>query len=503
MRKVTSIRQEAHVYSLIKTLTGIAAAAALGAVLMAGTTRLASAQAPAAQQAAQPGQPAAQPAAKKPKDTAEYDLANAVISNSVAATPNWQKAITDLNTWVQKYPESDWKNERLLYYLQAYSGLTPQTRENQAKALDYAGQLLAMDPKKVLTDQSDILKVYYMTALIIASIQNPSPQELAIGEKGAKGLLEFIPTYFTAANKPAAATDAVWASTRQQLENLGHAAELTVANNPGDQAAAKNDWAGAEAAYRVALKAYPDSWNLAYSLGSAILRQKNPDTFAQGLYFIARAAAMDPAKGGIPDAAQRAKIDTFLKNAYVSFHGADDGLAELKQQALTAAFPPADFKIKTSAEIAMEKQKEFQEKYPELALWMGIKGMLAGADGDKSFTDMKDQLVKGLKGKIMSGVPECRSKEVLVAVPEPDQTSTLTAEITLKLDKPLTGKPTAGTEIKWEGQPTAFTKEPFMLTMAVDQADIQGMATDPCTPPAAKKPGVGVKKPAPKPASKK
>jgi hypothetical protein len=205
---------------------------------------------------------------------------------------------------------------------------------------------------------------------------------------------------------------------------------------------------------------------------------------------------MDPAKGGIPDAAQRTTIDNFLKNAYVGFHGGDDGLAELKQQALAAAFPPADLKIKTSAEIAMEKQKAFQEKYPELALWMGIKGMLAGPDADKNFTDMKDTQVKGLKGKIMGGNPDCRSKEVLVAVPEPDQTSTLTAEITLKLDKPLTGKPVAGTEIKWDGQPAAFTKEPFMLTMAVDQADIQGMATDPCTPPAAKKPAA--KKPAPK-----
>src|ERR1019366_6090482 len=64
-----------------------------------------------------------------------------------------------------------------------------------------------------------------------------------------------------------------------------------------------------------------------------------------------------------------------------------------------------------------------------------------------SFADMKDQQVKGLKGKVMSGVPECRSKEILVAVPEPNQQSTLTAEITLKLDKPLTGKPVAGAEI--------------------------------------------------------
>lgn len=490
-------------YSHIKTLTGVAAAAVLGAVLMAGTARLASAQAPAAQQAAQPGQPAqaaqpGQPAAqpaKTPKDQAETDIANAVFIDILSTTPNWQKAVTDLTNWVQKYPESDWKNERPLYFLQAYNGLNQKD-----KALEYAAQLLATDVPAAIKDPSDVLKVYLYASTSAIGIQNATPQQLATGDKGAHALLAYIPTYFTAANKPAGATDAVWASTRKSLEDIGSQAELYVATYAGDQANAKKDWAAAEAAYRTALKAYPDSWSIAYSLGSAILQQKNPDTFPQGLYFIARADAMDPAKGGIPDAAQRAKIDTFLKNAYVSFHGADDGLAELKQQALASAFPPADFKIKTSAEIAMEKQKAFQDKYPELALWMGIKGMLAGADGDAQFASMKDSLVKGLKGKIVSGSPECRSKEILVAVPEPDQTTTPRAELTLKLDKPLTGKPVVGTEIKWDGQPAAFTKEPFMLTMNVDQADIQGMATDPCTPPAAKKkgPATTTKKPAPK-----
>ena len=490
-------------HSLIKTLTGIAAAAALGAVLMVGTTQHARAQAPAAQPAAQPGQPAAQPAEKKPKDAAEYDIANAVFTNILSATPNWQKAITDLNTWVQKYPESDWKNERLLYYLQSYAQMTPPQKD---KALEYAAQLLAMDLKTAIKDQSDVLKVLYLTTATIAGIQNATAEQLATGDKAAKALLEFTPTYFTAANKPAAASDADWAKTRKQLDDLAKAAVLTVATYPGDQAAAKTppDWMGAEQAYRKALQADPDNGTLAYRLGSAILRQKNPATFAQGLYFVARAAAMDPAKGGIPDAAQRTTIDNYLKTTYVGFHGGDDGLAELKQLALTAAFPPADFKIKTASDIATEKQKEFQEKYPELALWMGLKGMLAGPDGDKSFADMKDQQVKGLKGKVMGGVPECRSKEILVAVPEPDQKSTVTAEIALKLDKALTGKPIVGTEIKWDGQPTAFTKEPFMLTMSVDQADLHGMATDPCTPSvtkkAAPKPGV---KAAPKAATKK
>jgi hypothetical protein len=368
-----------------------------------------------------------------------------------------------------------------------------------------------MDVPNVIKDKSDVLKVYYYTAMAAARIQNATPAELATGDKGAHLLLALIPTYFAAANKPAGATDAVWASTRKGLEDLGNGVELTIASYPGDQlaAAAKTpaDWVGVAQAYRTALTAYPDSWNLAYKLGGAILRQANPDTYAQGLYFVARAVALDPAKGGIPDAATRTTYDNFLKRSYVSFHGGDDGLAELKQLAATSAFPPADFKIKNTSEIAMEKQAQLAHDFPELALWMQLKGMLAGPDGDKNFEDMKGTLVKGLKGQIMSGDPACRSKALLIGVPLPNSTATLTGEITLKLgtfagdkfvEKALTGKPVAGTEIKWEGQPIAFTKDPFMLTMNVDQADIQGILTDPCTPPALKKTPVGAKKPAAK-----
>lgn len=476
-------------YSLIKTLTGIATAAALGAVFMAGTTELASAQAPAAQQAAQP----AQPKAKTAKDQGEADIANAALIDMQSAPANWQKCLTDLNTWVTKYPESDWKNERLLYYLEAYVSLNQKD-----KALDYAAQLLAMDVPTAITDKSEVLKVYTYTSLAIIGIQSATPQQLATGDKGAKALLAYAPTFFTAANKPAGHSDAEWSATRKQLEDYANQAELTIATYAGDQAARKTppDWAAAEQGYRTALKTYPDNANISYSLGSAILRQANPATYAQGLYYIARAAAEDPAKGGIADPAQRTTIDNFLKTSYVRFHGDTSGLAELKQMALVGADPAPDFKIDTAAQIAAARQAQFAKDNPEVATWMAIKGMLAGPDGDAGFASMKDTLVKGLKGQIMSGVPDCRSKSVLVAVPVPGSTATVTAEITLKfgtyngdkfIEKALTGKPTAGTEIKWDGQPTTFTKEPFMLTMNVDEADVQGMDTTPCTPPVSTK----------------
>src|SRR5256885_1241474 len=72
----------------------------------------------------------------------------------------------------------------------------------------------------------------------------------------------------------------------------------------------------------------------------------------------------------------------------------------------------------------------------------------------------------------------CRSKELLVALSDAKN-----AEVTLKLDAALNGKPETGTEIQWEGVPSAFSKEPFMLTMDTEKAKIEGLKTTPCAPP--------------------
>ena len=131
-------------------------------------------------------------------------------------------------------------------------------------------------------------------------------------------------------------------------------------------------------------------------------------------------------------------------------------------------------------------------------MWLGIKGQLAGEKGEEYFAgSMKDAKIPKLKGTLMDAKPACRSKELLVAVPEPNQQGTAPTVITLKLDAALTGKPETGVEIEWEGVPSAFTKDPFMLTMETDKADITGIKTTPCagTPAkAAPKKGTATKK---------
>ena len=60
---------------------------------------------------------------------------------------NFTKAVTDLDTWKQKYPSSDFKDDRSVFYIQAYAG-----SRQPAKALDEAGALMARDLKTVLND---------------------------------------------------------------------------------------------------------------------------------------------------------------------------------------------------------------------------------------------------------------------------------------------------------------------------------------------------------------
>lgn len=450
------------------SLKRIAAVAVLGAVALTGVARQARAQAAAAQ----PAQPETHY-----KDQQEYDVYNEVTKD--IAVKNFAKALTDLDTWKQKYPDSWYKNIRTTLYIQAYS----ETKQF-AKALDTAGELMAAgdldttfnDPK---SGPQDVLKVLFTTTVAIQQLPNPTPQELAVAEKAARKLLDYN-------RKPEGMSDADWNGARPQLQAPAKAALLTIAVLPGNQALAKNprDCETAESVFTKALADYPDKSFISYSLGTSLncIARAKPDKAAEiapkAIYEFVRAAVIDPTLGGSADAK---KITDYATSVYTGYHGADDGLEELKAQAKNAPLPPAGFTIETATAVANRKQKEFEQSNPQLAMWMGIKGQLADAAAGTQYFEgtLKNAAVPKLKGMVVEGKPACRSKEILVAVPLPNAQGAPMAEITLKLDAALTGKPEPG-EIQWEGVPSAFTQSPFMLTMDTEKAKIEGLKTTPC-----------------------
>ena len=467
--------------SMRRLLSG-AAAIVVSAAVIGGPVRVARAQ--EQPQGAQQGGPQ-----KKMKDQGEYDLYNQVIKDVTGN--NFAKAITDLDTWKQKYPDSDYKSDRLYFYITAYNGLNQPT-----KVLDAAGELLSGDLKAAFPDPKQQLQVLYPSAFNAAKLAadnaaSPTPGELAAGEKAAQELTAFAASYFSAANKPPATSDADWTKARTQVEAVAKAAAISVAMYPGNAALKPNpkdanNCAKAEPEFAKALQQYPDSSQIAWALAGALRCQQmqHPEKVPAAIYEYARAAAIDPTLGGTTDDPKR--IQSYVSQVYTAYHGSDEGLQQLKDLAAKAPLPPPDFQLRTASQIAAEKEAEFEKSNPKLAMWMKIKGQLTDTNGEQYFdSTLKNSGVPQLRGILVEAKPACRPKELLVAVPLPDQQSTSTAEITLKLDEPLGGKPATGGEVLWEGVPSAFSREPFMLTMDTEKAKVSGLQEEKCAAPAA------------------
>jgi hypothetical protein len=463
-------------HKLMKMLPAVGAAGLMIAIVSASFAQ---------QPAAPAGQPAA-PAAKKKavKDQIEYDLFNEALKDAVG---NPQKEIQDLDTWAQKYPDSDYKWDRIYMYMQAYTKMNPPQPQ---KVVEYGQQLMSQDMKSIFDDktaQLKILDILYKVATNVPALPNATPDQIDLGRKAAQQLKQQAGAYFVAENKPEKTDDAAWAKAKADLESAADNSMLAFELMPASQAMARKDCAAAIPLYVRALQDRPQRSFISYELANAMvcLQKTDPTMVPKAIYEFERAAVIDPTLGDPKNDPK--KLTDYADSLYRTVHGSDEGLAQLKEQVKQSPLPPDGFEIKTKGQLEAESAAEVAKNNPQWAMWSGIKSALTAADGDQYFTDkLKDAAVPKLSGVVVEGKPACRPKEILVAVPAPGQAAgTPAAEITLKLDAALTGEPQAGSEIQWEGVPTEFSKSPFMLTMEADKAKIE-VKTSPCAAPAKK-----------------
>lgn len=419
------------------------------------------------------------PAEKHVKDQAEYDMFNAVKMDM--AQNNGGKMVQDLDAWKQKYPDSEFKNDRELLYVQAYN-----LAKQYDKALDKSKELMGTDLNAMFpgTEQKQILTLYFSAVTAGLQYPNATPEQLATAVDASHKILDYKQT------PPGVAADA-WAPAKKQLDTAADAMLYRAAVMPAAQAQQKSDWPAAETAWKAASTQFPDKSAIPYNLG-VVLQKQHKDDLA--LWEFARAVTLDPTLGGT---AKAADVTGFLAKYYRGVHGGDDGLDQLEQQAKASAEPPAGFHVQTAMEIAEAKEKEFETSHPDIALWMKLKATLNSDQGPQYFdSSMKGAEVPELTGTVLES--KCRSKELQVAVPLPDATGAPVPEITLKLTNaagaasPLTGKAETG-RITFKAVADSFTKDPFMLTMTIDKKDIQDLKVTPCAAAPAHK-TVGKKK---------
>jgi hypothetical protein len=229
-------------------------------------------------------------AAEKQLKPGESDAYNDVVKDLSGA--NFARALLDLDTWRQKYPDSDFTDERSALYVQTYAG------SNQpAKALDTAGDLLSKDLTAIFAGpagQATIIRLLYNAVWAISQIASPTPAELTTGAKAAHQLMAYDqPLPGVTAEK--------WNEARADMRERAAAALLYIAMLPGIQAMAKQppDCAAAESAYSKALSDYPEKAALSYELGRALNCEAKtmPDKQAPAVYEFLRAATIDPTLG--------------------------------------------------------------------------------------------------------------------------------------------------------------------------------------------------------------
>jgi tetratricopeptide (TPR) repeat protein len=250
------------VHQFFGKLTGISAITLLS--VFTGLTQarpaLAAPQQAQSGQVAQSGQTAPGQKQKKVKDQGEYDLFNAVTKET---DPNKKLAL--LKTWQEKYPDSDYKLERLQYMLATYQQLG-QT----AKMIDTAKEILAIDPK-------DIQALYWI-AFLTPTLGNTSPDALDLAEKAANGLLT--------AEKPANVKEEDWTKAKAQTDAIGY-------STLGWIAMQRKNYDQAETDFKKSLQINPNAAQVSYWLGTTIVNEKKPEKQAEAIYDFARAAAYD------------------------------------------------------------------------------------------------------------------------------------------------------------------------------------------------------------------
>lgn len=383
---------------------------------------------------------------KKYKDRAEYDIFNGATKEADPA-----KQLQLLQTWKDKYPDSDFKEERAIMVAQDYAKLG-----KAAEAVKASQDVLAINPKNLTA-----LVTIVTNAIRVAP---PTPDSLSAGEQAANTLTTDLDSF-----KPAGVKDADWNAAKGQIEQL---AQTTLGWVKMQQK--QND--AAEAAFRKVLEINPKNGQVSFWLGTVMYAQKK---YVPGLFEFARAAVYS-GDGALPES-ERQKADQFLGRAYAGYHGSNDGLDDLKKAAAASALPPADLKIASITDISQGQaaaEEDFLKAHPDIKFWRTfLRDALKADGGEKYFNDsVKDALIppqtgdfKQFKAKVVSME---NPKEIVVSVDDADGPN---GDATLVFETPIKTKLDPGAELEFAGAPESYTKDPFSITFKVDRANVTGL----------------------------
>jgi hypothetical protein len=388
---------------------------------------------------------------KNYKDRAEYDLYSKIVQ-----TQDPKARLDLLNQWQDKYPQSDFADDRMKYFINTLAQLAPADPAARQQLIQKCQDMLKKDPKYFLAS--------YYIALWGPAVGGTSPPAdlLSQVDTAAHAVLDGVDDTFNASKKPATVSDTQWSTLKNQAVALAH-------NALAWEAASKKDTATAENEYKASLTANPDQGTVSAAYGKLLVDDKK---YPEGLFEYARAAQYSgPGPAVAADA--RAKLLDYFNKAYKDYHGSADGADQILAQAKTNALPPADLNITSQADMANKAAADINGRIqsdPQFGLWYSIKQSLQDKGDDFFNSTVKDAEipggangVKNFTGTVISVDPPDHPTKVVVGVEDPTK-----PDATLEFSQPLPtealDKIKVGQKIDFSGVADSYVKDPYMLT---------------------------------------
>lgn len=357
-----------------------------------------------------------------------------------------------LESFLQTYPQSPVKSAVLDMLMETYQQL-----RDPDKTLSAASRLLQVDPNNtkalyisVYVKKGQCAKTINATGK--ASDPQPCDDAAALAKKGL------------AVPKPAGVSDDDWKKQTAATYPMFHSAVAL------DNAVSKEDYKGAIDEYTAALNLMSEDQSKSAGLVDMlqladVYSKPGVKDLPKAIWFYARVWDFAPP-------AYKAQIEPKLEYYYKKFHGALDGLNDIKAQAQTTTFPPATYSI-APAKSPAEQIHDLLALTPDLntlaladketVLALGSKD-----DADKLWALLKDKLTP-----VPGVVIEASTTVIKVAVTQ-DAKDSKTPDFTVNMKKPLEEKevPAVGTEFalqpaaELDGTYDSYTQIPAAGTSA-------------------------------------
>ncbi len=312
--------------------------------------------------------------------------------------------------------------------------------------------------------------------ILQAAYTKTDPAILAAGQKAGQDLETHFGQYFDDANKPAEVTQDQWTNARRGTQSQVH---LILAYIAGVQ---KND-PGAEEELKKVLEVDPNQAIASYQLGLTIVHDmagsNDLSRYSEALYDLARSLQVTGPTALTPQAKNAA--DASLKKQYAHYHGSMEGLEDLVKQTASAALPPAGFHLRSVDDIAAEKAKDHEawaKDHPDLAFWETIRTALQ-MQGDTFFSTLQGVAFPPEGSDAYKG--PAMFKGAVVSMPSPKQilvnVDSAAGDAILTFDDTIRGEIPAGTALQFKGVVDAYAKEPYTLTLAIQEpkTDVTGL----------------------------